>query len=203
MRCRYSVSKPLKGFIRIINIFTGSYLLNYLWRIENAAGTPVTPVIENEETAYAAKESLLNALPDVLSKQEAAEQGTRIMEAVGGEVAALELQRTNPDVLETARVADTPTTIEMSELNSSQQKKINNWRSNNSDLVPPLEDGIVSVEELAMAGIQERTINGKLDEVPDNATATPKVIKQIASSKNIDYSDEAFQRFANRVAASH
>ena len=186
---------PFKGKTSQGEDFTG-------WRIENAAGTPVTPVIENEETAYAAKESLLNALPDVLSKQEAAEQGTRIMEAVGGEVAALELQRTNPDVLETARVADTPTTIEMSELNSSQQKKINNWRSNNSDLVPPLEDGIVSVEELAMAGIQERTINGKLDEVPDNATATPKVIKQIASSKNIDYSDEAFQRFANRVAGS-
>ena len=186
---------PFKGKTSQGEDFTG-------WRIENAAGTPVTPVIENEETAYAAKESLLNALPDVLSKQEAAEQGTRIMEAVGGEVAALELQRTNPDVLETARVADTPTTIEMSELNSSQQKKINNWRSNNSDLVPPLEDGIVSVEELAMAGIQERTINGKLDEVPDNATATPKVIKQIASSKNIDHSDEAFQRFANRVAGS-
>ena len=197
---------PFKGKTSQGEDFTG-------WRVENAAGTPITPVIENEETAYAAKESLINTLPDVLLKQEAAEQGTRIMEAVGGEVAALELEQTNPSVIGAVRIADTPTAIEMNELNSSQQEKINNWRANkkigatvagkrNSDLVPPLGEGIVSVEELAMAGIQERTINDKLDAVPDDMTATPKVIKQIASSKNIDHSDEAFQGFANRVAGS-
>ena len=78
----------------------------------------------------------------------------------------------------------------------------NSWRANNSDLASPLEKGQVSVEELAAAGIRESTINGKLDEVPDGVSVAPKVIKQIASSKNIDHSDEAFQQFANRVAGS-
>ena len=172
------------------------------WRVENAAGTPVTPVIENEETAYAAKEALVNMLPDVLSRQEIIEQNARIVESVGGEVAAFELEAANPAVIGVARVADDQTSIEMSELSPAQQKKINSWRANNSDLASPLEKGQVSVEELAAAGIRESTINGKLDEVPDGVSVAPKVIKQIASSKNIDHSDEAFQQFANRVAGS-
>jgi len=167
------------------------------WRVETSTGIPVTPVIANEETAYAARESFANTLDNVIAEQEQLELNDRVNRAMGGE----EQAERAPDLAGLAAGADAGTTVAYNDLSAAHKKKIDGWRINNRSIAPFLPEGRVAVEELSGAGIRESSIDKYLPDAPETPV-TPATIKQIATAKNIETSDDAFQKFAARVAGT-